>query len=754
MIEWLFGERLHDDEERSTLHQALRVALVMPALYAFGILVAQSPAFSLLAGFGAFAALAMADFTGPWYSRLPALGVLAVAGAAFIALGTWLSATLWPAFAAMLVIGFLLQFSIALGGQFALGNNAAMLSFVLCAMVPAGPEAIPARIAGWLTAIGVSALAATFMWPRNERRDLYNRVAEALRPLAAAVRAVADSGPSGQALHEANAAIGRVREEERALGFRPIGPPEHQQALLGLIDALAEAWRFTCSMVAVDTLHPADCRLAHAVAQTMDDMAEVMVACARGRRARARVTIDVDTLAQARRRHRDHMRGAAAAALIERESPTSVVARLASAFPIRILSFVTLSMAVDAAVTAGRTARVGRDVVVLESPKARERWRHFLAVLAPLLVPETAWFHASLRAALGLAAAMAVAKSVGIAHGFWVVLATLGVLRSNVVTTGSTILNALAGTAVGFALGALAIHFLAPHPLLMWLSLPLVVFAAAYAQHAISFGIGQALFALLVVEMFNLVETEGLMTGVIRLEAVALGALVALVVSLVMWPKGAAAALREAIAEHVRAAQHLVDATFEVLLGRAPLAHAETARDEALDVRRRADEALAAFTGEPGAKRVPPQTWSVLARTPVLMRLAADAVIALERGDYRATAAQRAAASLDDVLAQVRASFLDLADRLDDPARPANADAQVAVADLDATGGVGARTEALLRETVEFVDAHRDDPASTVHEAIAFVWGIGWLAYLAHVRMQSEGAAEEVLRHATARWWK
>jgi hypothetical protein len=39
-------------------------------------------------------------------------------------------------------------------------------------------------------------------------------------------------------------------------------------------------------------------------------------------------------------------------------------------------------------------------------------------------------------------------------HGFWVVLGTLSVLRSNAVATGSTVLRALLGTAAGFVVGA------------------------------------------------------------------------------------------------------------------------------------------------------------------------------------------------------------------------------------------------------------------------------------------------------------
>ena len=737
--ERVFGERLHDDEQRNGLHQALRVALVMPLMYAFSTLVLQNPPFALLAGFGCFAALAMADFMGPARSRLAALAVLAVTGSVLVAIGTALSNTVWPAFIAMLAIAFVLQFAMALGGQFALGNNAAMLSYVVSAMVPAGPDAIAPRVAGWLCAVAASALAATFLWPRNERRDLYNRLADALRPLASAIRDVANGQPAGQALHEANAAVERVREEQRELSFRPIGPPEHQEALGGLVDGLAQAWRFTCVMAASERAHATDRTLAAASAATIDHVADVMDACAKGRRARASVAIDLDALIEARRRHRDLMHEAASAGLRMQTQAATIVSRFAGAFPVRILSFVALSMAVDAAVMAGRAVGSRDDFVVLEPTTPMSALRQALRTLRALLVPETAWFHNSMRAALGLSAAMAVAKVIAIGHGFWVVLATLGVLRSNVVTTGATILNALAGTFVGFVLAVLAVHFLAPYPRIMWLTLPFVVFGAAYASHAISFGAAQALFALLVVEMFNLVEPEGWMTGVVRLEAVAIGALVALFVSIVMWPKGAAAALREHIAEHVRAAQRFVDASFASLFGRASRSEVDAARDEAQDARRRSDEALAAFMGERGAKRIAPEVWTALARTPVFMRLAGDAVSALERGGYHGDTA-----AIEALLGDVRAAFVSMADRLGEKGAD-DADAwRPVVADLDMDGGAGARVEPILRELIDTVEARRADPATSRY-VVAVVWGLGWLGYLAHVRMVADDPLAEVV---------
>src|SRR6202034_3754882 len=67
------------------------------------------------------------------------------------------------------------------------------------------------------------------------------------------------------------------------------------------------------------------------------------------------------------------------------------------------------------------------------------------------------WFLNSLRGALALAAAVLVADVSGVQHGFWVVLGTLSVLRTNAASTESTALRALGGTVIGFVVGALLI---------------------------------------------------------------------------------------------------------------------------------------------------------------------------------------------------------------------------------------------------------------------------------------------------------
>lgn len=743
------GQYLHDPD-RTIFHRGLRIAIVLPLLFAFGLHVLHDPQFALIAAFGSFSALGMADFMGPRRSRLLAHLGLGLVGMVLVIAGTALSNTLWPAVIAMLAIGVTLQFVMALGGQFALGNNAALLAFVVAVMVPAGDDAIGSRVAGWITAMVCSALVGTFLWPRHERRDLYRRLAEACRALAAVARAVAEGIDPAASLVAAKDAIDRVRDEQRTLGFRPIGPPDHQQALLGLVDALGQGWRFSRTLASAGALNAADRDLARAVATTLDGIADVTQACAVGSTC---PLPDVGVLIAARHAHRALRDAAATQALASNAPGVAVVSAFANVFPIRVLSYITLSMAADAIVMTGRSVRIDDDFVVVEPTAAETTMRNASNLLLPHVSLRSVWLRNCLRAGLALALAVLVAKVSDISHAFWVVLATLSILRSNVATTGATVVSALVGTFAGFVLATAAITVLGPHPLWLWLSLPIAVFLSGYAPTAISFGAGQAMFALLVVELFNLMVPEGWEVGAVRLEAVAVGAGVALVTSLIMWPKGASAALRGEVAAHVRAGRRVVEAAFNALIGRADAAQVDAARNAALDARHRADEAFAAYISERGAKHVPLDVWGWLARVPIVMRVAADAAIAMQRTGYHGVEAGDAARLFNEAVTTVGVSYGELADRLEQPQRAPDPALRAAIADLDMIDGAGKQRAAILAATGAYTETHRDDPA-TIARVMALTWGVGWLAYLAHIRMASEPALDEVVSHADAPWWR
>ena len=742
---------LPHDPDRTVLHRALRVALVMPSLFAFGLHGLANPQFALFAAIGSFSTLAMADFVGPHRSRFVAYLVLTLLGSVLIVIGTVLSNTLWQAVVAMAVIGVALQFSAALGGQFALGNNTAILIFVLSVMVPAGNDAIPDRLGGWILACACATIATALLWPRHERRDLYLRLVEAVRALAAIARTSAAGDPPGSSIDDAKAAIDRAIAAHSTLGFRPIGPISHQRALLGLIDDLSQSWRFAGAMSAGPRMSVDDRALAVAVATTLDAVADVLTGCVDGRPSAGP---DLQALVAARHRHRQILDAATKAAVAASTSATAVVAAIEAVFPTRVMSFVALAMAANAIVLTGRTARVvGDDFGMVEPIAPEDALRRAQRVLVPHLAPGAVWFRNSARAGVALALSVLIAKISGIEHAFWVVLATLTVLRSNVATTGATVVSAVIGTLAGFLLATAATLAIGAHPPLMWVALPLAVFLAAYAPAAISLAAGQTMFALLVVLLFNLMVPEGWHTGAVRLEAVTVGALAALAASLIMWPKGASAVLRAEVALHVRAASELTRASFDFLFGTGDAAHVESAKQTCLRARQRVEEALAAYAGERGQKRVPLAMWVPLVRIPISICVADDTLTALRHAGYGVDGCPVAAQRVAETARSVYESFAELADRLDDPRRAPNRELRALIADLDMVAGAGNRRAEIAAATAACLDARRAD-ADVLRWLMGLSWATLWLGYLAYLRVLTEAPLNEVAANADAPWWR
>ena len=179
------------------------------------------------------------------------------------------------------------------------------------------------------------------------------------------------------------------------------------------------------------------------------------------------------------------------------------------------------------------------------------------------------WFQNSLRGAAGLAIGVYIAQRTGVQHGFWVVLGTLSVLRSNALGTGRSILSALAGTAVGIVIGAGLVIAIGTHQGVLWAVFPVAVLLAAYAPRAISFAVGQAGFTVFVLVLFNLLAPVGWRVGLVRAEDVAIGFAISLAVGLLFWPRGAAALVRQDLAmAYARAADYLAATARQLIEGR------------------------------------------------------------------------------------------------------------------------------------------------------------------------------------------
>jgi Fusaric acid resistance protein-like len=251
---------------------------------------------------------------------------------------------------------------------------------------------------------------------------------------------------------------------------------------------------------------------------------------------------------------------------------------------------------------------------------------------------QSLWLQNSLRGAAALGLAVLVADLSGIQHGFWVAFGTLSVLRSNALSTGQNFVRALVGTTAGFLVGGLIVYLIGTNTTVLWVLLPLAILLAGLAPATVSFAAGQAAFTLTLLILFNLLAPAGWKIGLVRVEDIALGGAVSLVVGLLFWPRGAAAALGRALAEaYVDSVRYLADAVaYGVARCDASGPQAAAPREQALHAAaasRRLDDTFRGYLTERGTKPVPLADITGLVTGVSGLRLAADAVLDLWDGE-------------------------------------------------------------------------------------------------------------------------
>jgi len=519
----------------------------MPAVFAFADKVIGQPQVSLFAAFGSFAMLVLVEFEGSLRTRLAAYLALALVGAAFITVGTLCSQNAWLAAGSMAVVGFVTLFSGVISGYVAAAGTSALLLFVLPVTIVAPASAIPDRLEGWALAAGAGICAQLLLWPPGRQAGLRHDAVVALRTVADLLEANREQvAERARLARTAVDALGR-----RMLGaqHRPTGPTAATAAFIALPDELD--WLLSFAAPSAD-------RPALELVAAQDR--EALAAAAAALRAGATTLDGGDEQPDFARL--EAARAAVATALARRlpELPTDAtsISELEPPFRIRAVTF----SAHEASVYALQAAGSDR---VRPAPTALE-------VTEQTAIEHTSvrsiWFRNSIRGAAGLALAVLVAQETGVQHGFWVVLGTLSVLRSNALGTGWSIVSALIGTGIGIVVGSLLVIGIGTHEEVLWVVLPFAVLLAAYAPRAISFAAGQAGFTVMLFVLFNLIAPVGWRVGVVRVEDVAIGFAISLGVGVLFWPRGAAALLRQNLAAaYGRAADYVVAAAQQLIEG-------------------------------------------------------------------------------------------------------------------------------------------------------------------------------------------
>ena len=565
----------------------------MPAVFALTDKVIQQPQTSLVAAFGSFALLVLVEFGGPPRTRLLAYLGLAAVGAAYITLGTLCSRNEWVAAGAMAVIGFVTLLAGAINGYFAAASTGALLTFVLPVTLPAPNSAIPDRLEGWALASAFGICAVMLLWPPRRRTELRRAAASTLSSVAELLEAGRDE-PAELAT--------RAREAVDGLGrglpgnqHRPTGPVGPMAALASLPEELDWLLSFLAPSAGLPALDLVCAEDEEALAA-----AAALLRASAGRLEGRKEPLDFARL--------DAARDAVARALVRRlpelpvDTPEGEVPKaLESPFRIRAVTYSARQVAGYALLATGaKTPELDRSDVAHPQP-ARAALEATEQLAVEHASPRSVWFQNSVRGAAGLAIAVFIAQRTGLQHGFWVVLGTLSVLRSNALGTGWSIVSALAGTAVGLVIGALLVTAIGTHEAVLWGVLPVAILLAAYAPRAISFAAGQAGFTVVLFVLFNIIQPVGWRVGVVRVEDVAIGFAISLGVGLLFWPRGAGALLRSDLAAaYARGADYVLATTQHLIDGRGSeeAARAAQAADAALH---RLDDAFRQYLTERSA---------------------------------------------------------------------------------------------------------------------------------------------------------
>ena len=615
--------------------RAIRAAVVVCGLFAFTDQVIGNLQMATFAAFGGFATLVLASFGGTRRDKLVAHIGLAIIGSVLLTIGTVVSSSTVLAALATVPVTFAVFFAGVAGPNAAAGGTAAMLAYVLPAASLGTVSMIPDRLAGWWLASIFGTAAVLLLSPPPGDDALRAAASKLAGELAGELDAALDGSATDARLASVIAAKQELLASFTSTPYRPTGLAAADQALANAVELLE--W---CTALTVDAIRErADLRDASPGARRLLSVAASVLAEVASLLSGADVRPDVERL--------ERCRGEALAGLDELppEANGGFRAAARASFHAHAIAVAVLAVAAETLV-ASRLAdpewiATWRRRWYAGSSAAARTARRVSSVATAAHVHasvRSVWFVNSLRGAIALALAVAVADVGSVQHGFWVVLGTLSVLRTNAASTGATALRALAGTAIGFLVGGALLLIIGAGSGALWAVLPIAVFVAAYAPGTAPFAVGQAAFTVTVAVLFNLLAPVGWKVGVVRIEDVALGCAISALVGLLFWPRGVAAVVGDDLADAFRSGAAYLRQAIEWAAG---LRGAEPDGAMAAAVAgQRLDEALRGYLAEQGSKKLAKQDLWRLVGGSLRLRLTARAVADLP-GDADALAAAR-----------------------------------------------------------------------------------------------------------------
>ncbi|MFD3975136.1 FUSC family protein [Streptomyces cyaneofuscatus] len=537
-------------QERATiLRRAVRVAVAAsagfyPLLYGAGL-----PVMALYALFAPIAVGLLSPIPGSGRQRVSVMLRALPPALVLATLGTLLAVETWAAVGGMLAVGFVLAFA-AVGGPRPAGVAPGLqLFYILACFPPYAPDSLGQRLAG-LT-IGVLALAACeLLLPDPPAASYSERLA---RALGEGARGAAPGGVPPEKLREAGA---RLRLASVPPAERPAGAGRSDRALeqggravRRLLDQLA-----TLAETPPAAPDPASTAL-------LERVSELCTTCARFLRTGTGPPV-AGALEEAMRGFQAERVRLASGPPGERP-PVEVLRRQSQ----------VLALAESA-----RMAEITTDIAVRgrpTEPAVPRRLFWYAELSTPRLWARrvtgnvtfrSVLFQNALRTALGLAAARAVAGSLDLSHGFWVLLAVLTLGRTTAGATWRAVRLAVVGNAAGALVAGALLIGLSPHTDVYAALLAPVMLVAFALGPLLGIAYAQGLFTLVVATAFAQIEPVTWRLSEARMIDVVTGSVIGLLCGLLAWPAGARREVHRAMAGLLRTCAPLVPVTADALL--------------------------------------------------------------------------------------------------------------------------------------------------------------------------------------------
>jgi len=546
------------------IRSGIRLAVAMLVTDAICVYVLDDGPATLFASFATMILLYFLDFEGGARQRLLAFSAASVVGVLGIVIGTFAAPITWVAIVVTVPVSFAFAYARVLKGFVARCAVGLQLAFFLPVLLPATPSRMGDYLAGWFIGSAVAIIAGLVVLPRERLTLTRDALADWCTAAARLTRLYEANSHSGEGKAGLVSAFDEIQKQIVGSSTRPGALTRRLRALLQMAQYANSSTNLALS---TDDLGPDSHMqlLANASAEVFDSSAAILVG-----NSEIPAPVDVDAL-----RQRDLMDAQQWCAAGLSVNPVKTLDDLRAHYPIRLIAIGAAVMQWLALRSRGRESQMP-ELGAFEPSSPRELLRVNFRFNSP-------WFRNALRTGIAAAVAVGIAQAMGLKHGFWVVLATISILQLSFASpqTGRLALKTMGGTVAGILVGALLV-LIAPNQLVFLGLLAVTAFIAKYAQ---SKSITYAQFAFspfAIVNVSLLTWPPTTYTALSRLTDIAVGLLVAVVLTFAIFPRGIGGLIASTGKVAVIHMQAYVDGVRDVITGRASTNSIDAVRAAAL----------------------------------------------------------------------------------------------------------------------------------------------------------------------------